>query len=106
MDSQVLTNLVAEAKLTLRITTNAFDSEVQGLLEAAYEDLLAVNAITETQETTSDEDTPLSALVKRALITYVKAYFGENEHAERYIKAYNELKAQLKTCTGYTDWSK
>jgi hypothetical protein len=43
-------------------------------------------------------------LVKRAVITYCKMHFGEPDGYDRLKASYDEQKAQLSTCTGYTDW--
>ena len=52
-----------------------------------------------------------SALVQTACITYVKMHFGQNyDRGEAMSKgydlkaSYDEQKAQLATCTGFTDW--
>ena len=88
------TTLIAAAKLALRLTTNAFDTEISSLLDAAYLDM-GVAGI----EPESDD-----ALVKTAAITYVRAHFGSPADYDRLKKSYDEQKAQLSTCTGYTDW--
>lgn len=104
MKELALTELLAKSKLALRITTTSFDDEIKDLIKASFDDLCLVNASFEDAEATNYPAN--NNLIVRAIITYVKAYFGENEYAERYIKTYNELKAQLKTATGYTDWDK
>ena len=47
--------------------------------------------------TTDTED----ALLIRAVITYVKAHFGEPDDYDRLKKSYDEQKAQLITASGY-----
>ena len=56
-------------KLALRISTDAFDDELEMLI--------------------------------RAVITYVKAHFGEPDDYDRLKKSYDEQKAQLITASGY-----
>ena len=46
----------------------------------------------------------LDALVKQAEITYFLMNFGDPDSYDRLKKSYDEQKAQLATCTGYTDW--
>ena len=47
----------------------------------------------------------LDALVKQAEITYFLMNFGQPDEYDRLKKSYDEQKAQLSMCTGYTDWS-
>lgn len=87
--------LLDAAKLALRITTDAFDSEILDLIEAAKQDLgIAGVAIVD----------PENALIKRAVITYVRAHFGEPDEYDRIKASYDEQKAQLGMATGFTDW--
>ena len=94
--SEVQTDpLVTAAKLAMRITTNAFDSEIEALLDAAKLDLgVAGVEIPQTED----------ALVNTACITYVKMHFGQPDDYDRLKASYDEQKAQLTSCTGYTDW--
>ena len=89
------TSLISAAKLALRITTAAFDTEIGTLLDAAYLDM-GVAGI-EIPE-------PADALVKTAAITYVRTHFGSPADYDRLKKSYDEQKAQLSMCTGYTNW--
>lgn len=82
----------------LRITTTSFDDELQPEINAALLDL-GVAGVTEGV-LTEDAD----ALVKLAVITYCKMRFGEPDEYDRLKASYDEQKAQLVTCTGYTDW--
>lgn len=83
------------AKLALRITTDAFDAEISDIIEAAQADLRLAGV------TVVDPD---DALAKRAIITYVKANFGEPDEYDRLKASYDEQKAQLTMATGFTDW--
>ena len=87
--------LLAAAKLALRISTNAYDSEITRLLNSAKLDL-GVAGVTLPM--------PMDAIVETACITYVKMHFGQPDEYERLKKSYDEQKAQLATCTGYTEW--
>lgn len=86
-------------KMALRITTTAYDTEIQALIDAAYLDLARGGVISEVL-TTSGSD----ALVNRAVITYCKMNFGLPEDYDRLKKSYDEQKAQMGTATGYTNW--
>lgn len=89
------TTLVTAAKLAGRITTDAFDTQISALLDAAALDL-GVAGVVLPAET--------DALVQQAEITYFLLHFGDPDNYERLERSYNEQKAQLATCTGYTDW--
>lgn len=86
------TTLIAAAKLALRLTTNAFDSEIGTLLDAALLDMgVAGIEIPQTED----------ALVKTAAITYVRAHFGSPSDYDRLKRSYDEQKAQMQTASGY-----
>ena len=89
--------LIAKAKLALRITTTAYDSEISDLIDAAQLDLGVAGVVLPTT---------LDALCERAIITYVKVHFGASADADytRLKASYDEQKAQLQTATGYTNW--
>lgn len=88
--------MLNKVKLALRITTDAFDSELTDLIASAKLDLgIAGVAL----------PGPLDELVTRAIITYCKMSFGLPEDYDRLKKSYDEQKAQLVTATGYTTWS-
>ena len=89
------TEMITAAKLAKRMTTNAYDTEVSRLLDAAALDLgVAGVEIPESMD----------VLVENAMITYFLMNFGEPDNYDKLKKSYDEQKAQLATCTGYTDW--
>lgn len=92
MDDSII---LAAVKMALRITTDAFDTEISGLIEAAKLDLGVAGVVLPTE---------IDALVRVAIITYCRMRFGEPDDYDRLKRAYDEQKAQLATCTGYTDW--
>ena len=89
--------MLQKVKLALRLSTNAFDAELNDLINAALLDLgiAGVTTLTETDP-----------LIIRAVVTFCKLNFGVPADGEydRLKKAYDEQKAQLQTATGYTDW--
>lgn len=87
--------LINKAKLAARITTTAFDDQVDDLLEAAMLDMGVAGV--EVPET-------LDTLVETAAITYFRMHFGQPDDYDRLKASYDEQKAQLVTCTGYTSW--
>ena len=88
--------MLEKVKVSLRITTDAFDYELLDLIEAGKLDLGIAGVVL------PDE---LNALVERAIITFCKMSFGLPEDYDRLKASYDEQKAQLSTATGYTKWS-
>lgn len=85
-------------KMALRVTTNAYDLEIQTLIAAAQQDLGIAGVVLPAE---------LDAVCKRAIVTYCKMNFGEHnpEYVYRqYKESYDEQKAQLSMATGYTEW--
>jgi len=82
-------------KKSLRITSTAFDDELNNLILSAQLDLgIAGVVVPET----------LDAIVKTAICTYCKLHFGSPDDFDRLQKSYDEQKAQLSMATGYTNW--
>lgn len=88
--------MLDKVKLALRISTDAFDSELTDLITAAQQDL-GIAGVTVPEE--------LDAIVSKAIITYCKMSFGLPEDYDRLKRSYDEQKAQLSNATGYTVWS-
>lgn len=93
----VTAELISSAKLAKRLTTTAYDAEVERLLTAAFADMGVAGVVL--------PDT-LDEIVNQAAITYFLMNFGEpdNTNYDKLKRSYDEQKAQLVTCTGYTDW--
>lgn len=87
--------MLEKVKLALRITTDAYDSELNDLIDAAQLDMGIAGVVI------PDE---LDALVSRAIVTYCKLHFGEPDDYDRLKASYDEQKAQLSMATGYTTW--
>ena len=88
--------LLGKVKLALRITTEAFDSELEQLISAAQLDMgIAGVTLPDT----------LDAICERAIITYCKINFGQCDDYDRLKASYDEQKAQLSMASGYTTWS-
>lgn len=89
--------MLNKVKLALRLTTDAYDEELNSLVDAAQLDLGIAGVIV------SDG---MDALIERAIITYCKVHFGNLSDGEfgRMKASYDEQKAQLSMSTGYTDW--
>lgn len=88
--------MLAKVKLALRITNNAFDTELTDLIAAAQLDLGIAGVVIPAE---------IDALVSRAIITYCRVHFGAPDEYDRLKASYDEQKAQLMTATGYTVWT-
>lgn len=91
--------MLNRVKMSLRITTNAFDDEIKDLIQSARLDL-GISGVVIPFE--------LDALVRQAIVTYCKVHFGtpSTEYEFRNLKAsYDEQKAQLQMSSGYTIWT-
>lgn len=85
--------MLDKVKLALRMTTDEFDDELNDLIQAAYMDL-GVAGVTYVTESDS--------LIIRAVVTYCKMNFGENDAYERLKESYDEQKAQLSMDSDHT----
>lgn len=80
----------------LRINHTHFDAEITDLIGAARADLLLGGIKAAKVNDESD------ALIKRAIVVYVKAEFGlDNADAEKYRESYNMLKRHLMLSSEY-----
>lgn len=86
--------MLNRVKMALRITTDAFNDEITGLISAALLDL-GVGDISDATLADPDE------LVTLAVVTYVKMHFGQPEEYDRLKASYWEQKAQLITSGEY-----
>jgi uncharacterized phage protein (predicted DNA packaging) len=87
--------LLNDAKLALRISSSAYDSEVSDLIDAAQADLTLSGV-------DPDKIVDTDPLIKRVVLTYVKANFGwDNQDAEKYQQSYNSLKMHLSLSSEY-----
>ncbi len=84
-----------KVKLALRIKTNAFDGEINDLINAALADLAAAGI------TNQDEEDPL---IIRAVVTFCRANFGSPADYDKMKTSYDEQKAMMQMATGYTEW--
>lgn len=85
--------MLSAVKLALRISTDAYDDEIQALIQAAYADLGIVGI-----DANALEQDPL---VVQAVKTYVRMSFGSPSDYDRLKRSYDEQKAQMQTATGY-----
>lgn len=88
-------DILSAVKMALRISTNAFDMQLQDLVEAAKLDLGIAGVVLPST---------MDAIVRTAIITYVQLHFGQPDDYDRLKRSYDEQKAQLSTATDYTIW--
>ena len=86
--------LLDNCKTAMRITTDAYDNEIQEYIDAAKLDL----GIAGVEATVPD------SLVNKAIMTYVRMSFGAPSNYDKLKASYDEQKAQMMNATGYTDW--
>lgn len=96
MTTEELSALKTKAKLTLRLHTESFDTEIEDLIKACVKEAIDRKAIREDQMG--------DPRVIRMIMTYVRAYFGEPENPERLIASYKEQCSELMQTTNYTEW--
>ena len=87
--------MLNKVKLALRINNDAYDGEINDLIDACKKELelagIASSNITDTDE-----------MIIQAVVSYCKAFFGfDNSDAERYIRSYESLKTFLCSNTDY-----
>lgn len=93
--------MLNRVKTALSITTNIFDTELQGHINAAVKDLNIAGVEGGTVSTLTDDD-----IVANAIVSYCGYMFemmhGSLDRSEAYKRAYDEQKAQLSMADGYT----
>jgi uncharacterized phage protein (predicted DNA packaging) len=88
--------MLADVKIALRISNSAFDAEINDLIAAARQDLI-LSGVSPIKANSN-----LDPLIRRAIVTYVKAHFGyDNPDAERLMMAYDRLKMHLTLAGDY-----
>ncbi|MDM5155848.1 head-tail connector protein [Bacillus sp. DX1.1] len=88
--------MLGDVKKALRISHDALDDEITDLIEAGRHDLM-LSGVSSLK--TNDDTDPL---IKRAIITYVKANFiPDAKEAERFQSSYNMLKNHLTLAGDY-----
>lgn len=92
--------MLDDVKLALRLTTDAYNDELNDLIDAGICDL-GIAGVTDDQIPEGAINDPL---MKRAIITYCKLHFGSPSDFDRLKAIYDEQKAQLATHTGHTNW--
>ncbi|MDD1368763.1 head-tail connector protein [Bacillus sp. MHSD_36] len=88
--------MIDVVKKAVRISHNALDDELEDLIAASRYDL----NLSGVSHLKANDDT--DPLIKRAIITYVKANFiSDAKEAERFLASYNMLKNHLTLAGDY-----
>lgn len=89
--------MLAKVKLSLRVSGNAFDDEINSIIEAAKLDLKGGGVFVKNEA-------PLDPLIERAIILYAKANFGmANPDSIKYDEAYHNLRQKLSLFGDYNE---
>lgn len=87
--------LIDDIKLSLRLSTDAMDSEVQMLVDSALYDMERVGVDPDLLLVDGD-DNLANAFVKNAVTCYCKAHFGyDNGEADRFDESYRRIVCDL-----------
>jgi len=97
--------LLDDVKVAVRVSHDATDSEVEGLIAAAMFDMankgvsvawLGTDPMAPTFSFDDIDEGALPAMAKQAIVTYVKANYGyDNDEAERFEKSYDSIVCSL-----------
>lgn len=81
--------MLDKIKLSMRISNNEFDSEIEDMINACESDL-GISGVASTHLVDTDK------LFVQAVINYCKAYFGlDNPDKDKYILAYEKIRTRL-----------
>lgn len=90
-----MTDWVLEAiRLSLRISTQAFDDELDSLIDAALAEL-RIAGIRETRKN-------CSPVALNAVRLYCKAYFGSDGQNQKYLEMFDKMKHSMELDDRYT----
>lgn len=94
--------MLDKVKNALRVKTEAFDDEIQDLIDACKADLRLVGVnVPEDTPAEGKEAAAGDPLITRAIVLYAKANFGYSEDSEKYRAAYDYLKCSLSLAGDY-----
>lgn len=90
--------LIEKVKLSARISGDAFDDDVQDMIDSAREELVQAGVSRTIAESEVDP------LIIRALKIYTKANFGiDSPNAYRFQSSFDSLKRHLSMAVDYND---
>lgn len=87
--------LLDDTRLSLRLTTQALDGEVEMLIDYAIADMERVGVDPDLLPAGADDEAS-SSMVKNAIITYAKAHFGfDNAEMAQFDDSYRRIVCDL-----------
>jgi len=89
--------MLTKVKLALRITSSAFDTEIQLYIDSCLAEMTGLG-VTDATSTSTDPQ------ITEAVISFCKWKFGDSDTKASWEAIYHQKLAQLKTMTGHTDW--
>lgn len=84
-------------KTALRVTTTAFDDEIQLLIDDCIASMNKLGVTAATVETNDPQ-------IMTAVMAYCKWKFGHSDEKDAWRHIFQEKLAELKMQSGYTDW--
>jgi hypothetical protein len=93
--------MLYKVKQALRITSNALDAEIEGLIAAAKADLRLSGIVSPDLNKKCPIGDAHDPLIERAIILYAKANFGYDEGQEKYREAFEYQKCALALSSSY-----
>ena len=89
--------LIKVRKYATRISSMAFDEEIQMLIESCRNDLLLAGIL---EKKVKDEEDPL---ITNAIFNYIKAEYGlDNKDSDKYRNVYYDLRLKMSMSETYT----
>lgn len=85
--------MLAKVKLALRISTSAFDTEIQALIDDCISELTMLGIY--------DSELANDSQILSTVIFYCKARFGDNPESEKWEKIYRDKLEKLIIAHGY-----
>lgn len=95
----IMATMLSAARMSLKITTTAYDAEIERLIDAAFNDLRISGIFVGLKPSGGWTDS--DPLLTMAVLTYCRMRFGSPEDYDNLKAAYDEQKAQLQSTTGY-----
>ena len=95
----MLINLI---KISLRVTTDKYDDEIEMHINSALQELNLAGIMDAKLDAGS-----LDPLIIQACSLYTKAHFSRTlpEEYQKLMDSYNGIKSRLRIADGFTDWS-
>ena len=91
------TALISAVKTALRVSSSAYDDEIEGIIDAAVVDLM-LSGVSAAAAGAADP----APLIKRAIIVYAQAQFGlDNPDSEKYMESFRSLETHLALSAEY-----